>query len=254
MSKIIDTISNPFKKEKLRSSAQEEIAKIYLKVSDKSKSKSKHDKLIPKLPWGIAALALILAVATLFFKSSIDVKIRILGELPSMRAEEPDKFGSLREKGLYLIKGSEPNLYLVKDFNFAGDARAFSKVDSDTIVLCNSKGSGWANYEIILKEPLDLNKLDIKYAAKGERGEEFLAVAIVDSDNRAYRLRKDISSELSKEWQTYTVNFKPLKNAIDLSNITTIRFEFGGLTAGNSPMATIFLKDIRVTKTRRMEV
>ena len=44
MSKIIDTLNNPFKKERVRSSAQEEIAKIYLKVSDKSKNKKdKHD-------------------------------------------------------------------------------------------------------------------------------------------------------------------------------------------------------------------
>ena len=252
MSKVIDTISNPFKKDKLRSSAQEEIAKIYLKVSDKSNIRK--SKLPPKLPWGIAVAALILAAVILLFKSSIDVKIRILGELPGMRSEEPDKFGSLHEKGLYLIKGSEPNKYLIEDFNFAGDARAFSKIDSDTIVLCNSKGSGWADYEITLKEPLDLNKLDVRYAAKGERGEESLIVAIVDSDNRIYRIRKDISSELSKEWQTYTMNFKPLKNAIDLANITSVRFEFGTLTAGNNSMATIFLKDICVIKTKRMGI
>ncbi len=249
MSKILETLNNPFKKEKVRSSAQEEIAKIYLKVSDKNKHKK--ERHAPKLPWIVALLALSLALLTFFLKSNIDVKVRILGEMPSLGST--DKFGSLREKGLYIIKGSEPNKYLIKNADFMGDAKAFSKISNDELVLCNAKGSGWANYEITLREPLDLNKLDIRYAAKGERGEEYLTVVIVDSDNRAYRVEKDISSKVSKEWQAYTINFKPLKNAIDLGNVSIVRFEFGSLTAGNSPMATIFLKDICVTKTKRME-
>ena len=39
MSKILETMNNPFKKERARTSAQDEIAKIYLKVSDKNKGK-----------------------------------------------------------------------------------------------------------------------------------------------------------------------------------------------------------------------
>ena len=252
MSKILETLNNPFKKEKIRSSAQEEIAKIYLKVSDKNKHKK--DKHIPKVPWMIAGLALSLALLMFFLKSSIDVKVRILGEIPSLSGAAPDKFGSLREKGLYIVKGSEPNKYLIKNVDFMGDAKAFSKISDDEIILCNARGSGWANYEIILREPLDLNKLDIRYAAKGERGEEYLTLVIVDSDNRTYRMERDILSKVSKEWQTYTINFKPLKNAIDLASISIIRFEFGSLTMNNSPMATLFLKDICVTKTKRMEL
>ena len=250
MSKILETMNNPFKKERTRASAQEEIANIYLKVSDKNRHKK--DKRAAKFPWFIAITALFLALVTLLFKSNIDVKVRILGEMPSFGNESADKFGSLREKGLYLINGSELNTYMVKDAGFNGDARAFSKVNDDYLVLCNSKGSGWANYEIDLREPLDLTRLDIKYAAKGESGDEYLTMVIVDSDNRSYRIGKDISSKLSKDWQTFTINFKPLKNAIDLANITSLRFEFGTLTAGNSSMSTIFLKDARVTKTKRM--
>lgn len=250
MSKIIDAINNPFKKERVRSSAQEEIAKIYLKVSDKNKNRK--DKRVSILPWAIAAAALLLALMTLLFKSNIDVRVRILGEIPSLAPEQTDRFGSLREKGLYLLKGAEPNKYLVKDAGFTGDARAFSKIGDDELTLCNSRGSGWANYEIHLKEPLNLNRLDVKYMAKGESGDEYLTVVIVDSDNRSYRVEKDMSSKLTKDWQAYTINFKPLKNAVDLANIITLRFEFGSLTAGNSSMATIFLKDICVAKTKRM--
>ena len=253
MSKTIETLNNPFKKEKLRSSAQEEIAKIYLKVSDKNKHKK--DKHSSKVPWMVAGLALLLVLLMFFLKSTIDVKVRILGEIPSLNSVAPaDKFGSLKEKGLYIVKGAELNKYLIKNADFAGDARAFSKISDNELILCNARGSGWANYEIVLREPLDLSKLDIRYAAKGERGEEYLTVVIVDSDNRTYRMEKDISSKVSKDWQTYTLNFKPLQNALDLANISVIRFEFGSLTAGNSPMATLFLKDICVTKTKRMEL
>ncbi|MDD3906297.1 MAG: hypothetical protein PHS46_07225 [Candidatus Omnitrophica bacterium] len=252
MSKIMNTLNNPFKKERVRSSAQEEIAKIYLKVSDKTKHRK--EKRVPVFPWAIAAVTLFLAVVMFLFKSNIDVKIKILGEIPSFNTGTPDKFGSLREKGLYLIKGSEVNKYLVEDAGFRGDARTFSKIDKDEIILCNARGNGWANYEITLKEPVDLTKLDIRYTARGETGEEYVAISIVDSDNRSYRIPKNITSKLSKEWQAHTINLKPLKNAVDLKNIVTIRFEFGSLTAGNSSMATIFIKDICVTKTKRREV
>jgi hypothetical protein len=160
----------------------------------------------------------------------------------------------LREKGLYLVKGSEINKYLVSDAGFDGDAKAFSRTDDGEIVLNNSRGNGWAGYEISLRDPVNLRKLDIKYTARGESGDEYLAIAMVDSDNRSYRVGKDIASKLTKDWQAHTMNLKPLKNAINLSDITKIRFEFGTLTAGNSSAATIFLKDIRLTKTKRMGI
>lgn len=251
MSKIIETLNNPFKREKVRSSAQEEIAKIYLKVSDKNKHKK--EKRSAAFPWTIAAIALFLTFLVVLLSSSIDVKIKILGELPSFEGPRPDKFGSIREKGLFLVRGSEVNKYLVKNAGFTGSAKAFSKIDGGELVLCNSRGDGWANYEMVLKEPIDFSKLDIAYTAKGERGEEYMMITLVDSDNRVYRMEKDMTSKLSKDWQRYTINLKALKNAIDLTNISTIRFEFGSLTAGNSPMATLFLKDICVTKTKRMD-
>ena len=81
----------------------------------------------------------------LLFKSNIDIKVRILGEVPSVGdSETSDKFGSLHEKGLYLVRGSDPNKYLVKNVDFMGDAKAFSKISDGEIILCNSRGSGWA--------------------------------------------------------------------------------------------------------------
>ena len=251
MSKIAETMNSPFRKEKIRTSAQEEIANMYLKVSDKGRYKAK-PRPASKLPWVIAGAAIIIAILVLFFKSNIDIKVRILGEIPVLSAGNPtDKFGTLREKGIFLVKDAEPNKYIVRSADFKGDARAFSKTAGGELILCNSRGPGWANYEIEFKEPLNFAKLDLKYTARGGRGDEFLTVVVADSDNKTYRVEKDISSSLSKDWQVFTINFKPFKNAVDIKNISVIRFEFGSLTVGNSPMATIFMKDVCVTKTKR---
>ena len=74
---------------------------------------------------------------------------------------------------------------------------------------------------------------------------------MVDAANRSYRMENDLSSALAKDWQRYAVNFRLVGNAIDIGNISKIRFEFGGLTAGNYPNAIIFLKDIYLTKNKR---
>ena len=104
-----------------------------------------------------------------------------------------------------------------------------------------------------MKEPVDLDKLDIRYMARGVRGDEFLTLVIVDSGSRSYRLEKDLSSAMSKDWQRYTINFRRVKKAVDLSNISTIKFEFGTLTAGNYPSAVMSLKDVYITRTRRLK-
>jgi len=151
------------------------------------------------------------------------------------------------------MEGGAPNKDIVKDAFFTGDGREFSASKLEELVLCNSRGSGWANYTIELKEPVDLNKLDLRYTARGVRGDEFLTLVIVDSDKRSYRLEKDLSSAIGKDWQIYTINFRRVKKAVDLSNISTIKFEFGSLTAGNYPSAVISLKDVCITKTRRLK-
>lgn len=202
----------------------------------------------------VAAIALFFAVAVLIFKSSIDIKVRFLGEIPSSPIDRSaHKFGENFDKGVFLVKGGAPDKDIVKNAYFTGDAKEFSASRPEELVLCNSRGSGWANYTIELKEPIDLNKLDIKYMARGVRGDEFLTLVIVDSGRRSYRLEKDLSSAVGKDWQRYTINFRRVKKAVDLSNISTIKFEFGTLTAGNYPSAVISLKDVYITKTRKLK-
>ncbi|OGW76685.1 MAG: hypothetical protein A3C51_01920 [Omnitrophica bacterium RIFCSPHIGHO2_02_FULL_46_20] len=255
MSKIIDIMDNvSAKKQAHHTDIQDEIAKTYFHVPANKKGKPKINKWKPVLPWLIAALAISLSLATLVFKSSIDIKVRVLGEIPFF-ASGSGEYGLVEavDKGIFFIRGGEPNKEMIKNIYFSGDGREFSAAKPDEVVLCNVRGSGWANYTIELKEPVDLNKLDIKYTAKGSRGDEYLTLVIVDSNNRSYRMEKDISSALSKEWQKYTMNFRRVKKAVDISNIAKIKFEFGNLTAGNYPNAVMFLKDIYITKARRLK-
>jgi hypothetical protein len=232
---------------------QEEISKTYFHTPAKKHGKKK-SKWKSFLPWAVAVAALFFAVAVLIFKSSIEIKVRFLGEIPSSPIDKnAHMLGENFDKGIFFIEAGVPNKDIVKNAYFTGDAKEFSISKPEELVLCNSRGFGWANYTIELKEPVDLNKLDIRYMARGVRGDEFLTLVIVDSSKRSYRLEKDLSSAMNKDWQKYTINFRRVKKAVDLSNISTIKFEFGSLTAGNYPSAVMSLKDVYITKTRRLK-
>jgi len=232
---------------------QDEIAKTYFHTPAKKHGRKK-SKWKAFLPWAVAVLALFFALAVLIFKSSIEIKVRFLGEIPSAPIDKgAHRFGENLEKGIFFVEGGVPNKDIVKSAYFTGDAKEFSISKSEELVLCNSRGSGWANYTIELKEPVDLEKLDMRYMARGVRGDEFLTLVIVDYNKRSYRLEKDLSSAMGKDWQRYTVNFGRVRKAVDLSNVSTIKFEFGTLTAGNYPSAVMSLKDVYITKTRRLK-
>ena len=253
MSKTVDVLDDALSKKHThqRIDIQDEIAKTYFHTPAKKHGKKK-SKWKSFLPWAVAVLALFFAISVLIFKSSIEIKVRFLGEIPSAPMDKSaHRFGDNFDKGIFFIDGGMPNKDIVKNAYFTGDAKEFSISRQEELILCNSRGSGWANYTIELKEPIDLDKLDIRYMARGVRGDEFLTLVIVDSNKRSYRLEKDLSSAMGKDWQRYTVNFRRVKKAVDLSNISTIKFEFGALTAGNYPSAVMSLKDVYITKTRR---
>ncbi|MBN2453129.1 MAG: hypothetical protein JXB40_02555 [Candidatus Omnitrophica bacterium] len=233
----------------LQSALNDEIARTYLRTSEKAYIRKKNTQ---RLAWSVAIVASILALVAFFTKITFDIKIRVLGEMPSIMIEGGRiDFDNRKEKGVFLIKGITSNNDIIKDTRFTGDAKAGSRTADDCVLLSNSRGSGWGNFTINLKEPIDLSKLDLKFVARGMSGGECLGIVIEDLDHRTYRMEHDLSTKLTDEWQLYKVNFRPVKKAVDLVNIVTIRFEFGSLTVGNSSGAAIFLKDIYVSKARR---
>lgn len=233
----------------LQSELNNEIARTYLKTSERSYIRK---KTTLRLAWSIAIVASILAVVAFVTKINLDVRVRILGEMPSVSVERGQiNFDNMKDKGVFLIKGISANNDIVKTTFFAGDAKIGSRTADDHILLSNAKGSGWGNFTIDLKEPISLDKLDLKFVARGSSGGEYLGIVIVDSDKKIYRMERGLSTMLTNEWQLYKINFRPVKKAVNLANITTIKFEFGSLTVGNSSGAAIFLKDIYVAKARR---
>lgn len=233
----------------LQSALNDEIAMTYLKTSEKSYIKK---KATLRLAWSVAGVATILAIVALITKINLDVKIRFLGEIPSVSVERGQiNFDNMKDKGVFLMKGILTNNDIVKTTFFAGDAKLGSRTADDHILLSNAKGSGWANFTIELKEPINLNQLDLKFVARGSSGGELLGIVIVDSDNKTYRMERELSTKLTNDWQLYKIDFRPIKKAVDLGNITTVKFEFGSLTVGNSSGAAIFIKDIYVAKARR---
>ena len=235
---------------RIDSSFHNEIAKTYLKPA-----RDKREVLLTKILWIVTVIA-VATVASIFIASSnIDIKVNMLnGRTPFITTGRViDWFWGLWDKDIYFVKGGTPNRDLTKKVFFVSDARIYSRMTDDEAILCNAGDQGIATYIVELKKPMDLNGLDLKYSARGELGDERLVMVLVDSDSRAVRVEDDSAARLSKNWQVYIINFKPVKDMVDLSSIAAIRFEFGSSTAGNRPLATIALKNVSVAKTKRIK-
>ena len=236
-------------KSRLYDSFQEEIANTYFKTSPAT-GKKVSKKKPSKAPWIIAAFAALLAITIFVSKSNFDIKVRLVSGTPFITKDG----SALPSDGAqFFIKGGEANRSLVSKAFFIGDARVSSSMADDQITLSNSRGQGWASFVIEMKQPIDLTKLDIRYAAKGASGAEKLVPVIVDSQNRSYRIKDSSLTSVSDSWHTYIIDFKPVKGDIDLANVSAVKFEFGTETAGNGPAAAIFLKDVSIIKARRIK-
>jgi hypothetical protein len=235
---------------RIDNSFHDQLARTYLKPA-----RDKREVLLTRLLWLVTIIA-IAAVSCVFIASSnIDIKVNVLnGRTPFITTGRVvDWIWGLWDKDIYFVKGGAPNRELTAKAFFVADARIYSRMTDDEDILCNAGDQGIATYVIELKKPMDLNGMDLKYTAKGEFGDERLIMVLVDSDSKAVRVEDDSAARLSKNWQVYTINFKPVKDLIDLSSIMAIRFEFGSSTAGNRPLATIALKNICVAQTKRVK-
>ncbi len=236
-------------KSRLYDSFQEEIANTYFKTSPATGKKISKKKA-SKAPWVIAGLAACLAIAIFVSRSNFDIKVRLISGTPFITKDSsvPPVDGAQ-----FFVRGGEPNSSIVSKSFFIGDGRVSSKMADGEITLSNSRGQGWASFVIELQQPIDLTRLDMRYTAKGSGSAEKLIPIIVDSQNRSYRINDPSLTALSDSWHTYIIDFKPVKGDVDLTSVSAVKFEFGTETAGNSPAAVIFLKDIVTTKARRVK-
>lgn len=250
MSKTIDALKKPDVRSQVHHQLQDEIARTYFKAPSSSSGRK---RAAPKLPWIITGLALCALFAMLISRSNIDIRIRVLSEdAPSISEAKEAPPGGFKDKCVYFLKGAEINNSLIGRTSFSGDAKAYSRLTGSGVVLCNSRGSGWAGYTMRFKEPMDMTGLDMEFTASGGKGDERLGIALVDSRDRIYRIESARSPRLTKEPKIYKADFTGIGKMIDLSGISEIRFEFGSLTVGNDSMAAIFLNSVYASKTKRM--
>lgn len=256
MSKTIDTMKRPDVRSQVHNQFHDELAETYFKKhapSAQSKTHASKKNATSWLPWIITGIALCALFALVVSRSNIDIRVRILSEdAPIVTETKEAPLGSFKDKCIYFLKGAEINNSIIGQTSFSGDAKAYSRLTGSGVVLCNSRGSGWAGYTIRFKEPVDMTGLDMEFVASGSNGDERLGIALADSQNRIYRIENALSARLTKEPKVYKADFHNVGKMIDLTGISEIRFEFGSLTVGNGSMATIFLNSVYASKTKRM--
>ena len=238
MSRIIDSLNKNFEKEKESiDSTQEKLLETFF---GNTSEKEKTNKKINFLPAVITAA--VLAFIIIFFSLVFNVKVSIKKDVKDM-AQNLRSF-VVPAKGLYLVKDGKLNKAFVKEISFLGDARKFSRLRNDIIVLINSKGSGWGSVSMKLSKPINMEGLDISYVANGQVGGERMSLTLIDDDNKIYRVRNNSSLSLTKNRKEYRVSLENAKKVLDVSRIREIQFEFGSLTSGSVPGTTIFLQDV----------
>lgn len=235
-------------KSRLYDSFQEEIANTYFKTSSSPRRASK--KKVSRIPWILAGLAALAAVAVFISKSNFDIKVRVVSGTPFITS---DASAAASDGAKFLVRGGEADRSAVNKMFLMGDGRFASSITDREITLANAEGQGWSSLIIELSRPADMTKFGIRYAAKGASGAEKIVPIVTDSQNRSYRISDPSITSLSDSWRTYIIDFKPVRADIDLKSITTIKFEFGTETAGNARSAVMFLKDISTPKARRIK-
>ena len=227
MSKILETLKKQHPKHASSyDSVQEELAKAFFGEPVK---KTKNEKSPKSKSIIIGTLLLFIFIAFIFY-TKFDINVT-----PKTKPE----------KDIFFIREGNLNSDSVKSISVEGDALRLKEPEETSFSVSNVKGRhGWANLEIVLKKPIDLNENVISYTARGKNGDEKLSLVLVDVNNRSYRTDSKSYTFLKKSWEKYIFNTKSLGNVIDVSKIAKIKFEFGGLTAGNYPSATLFIKDV----------
>lgn len=239
----------------------EEIANTYLRTSTPAtgkhptgKGRSKAKFRAPWVPWVITVICLAGALYIILTNSIFDVRIHILSKSPYvLKTGTVDPSIGMTGTETVLVKGGQVTGDLVSKAAFSGDALPASKVYSSELILTNAGSQGAASYRIEFRKPVDLSGRSLGYFAKGATDDGRLVVVITDTDNRTYRVEDDSLTRLYREWHGYVVTFKPPANTIDLESISSIRFEFGSSTVGNPPSTTISLRDVYLTKSKRLK-
>ncbi|MBI4974786.1 MAG: hypothetical protein HZC19_03160 [Candidatus Omnitrophica bacterium] len=188
-----------------------------------------------------------------FLASSLFVASLLLIAASSFLYKHHIKF--LKEKTvssgtIKIFNEGRVNKEIINQLEFRGYAKAHSELSKELIVLNNPKKYNWAELSIGFKFPINFSNRKLALALRGKTGGEKLHLVLRDDRNRSCRL-PDLY--LISNWKTETVSFDDVKENIDLSKITHLRFEYGDVGESSKRMdsfidVTIFIKTIEILR------
>lgn len=190
-------------------------------------------------------------IVSLFF-AAVFISIIIFSYFYNSYYVKFAKAGMMDSKVINIFSDGRLNARIIKKFEFGGSAsknNSNSKIANRLIILNSPEKYNWADAAIDFKFPIDVSKRNLSISFKGEIGGERINIVLKDENNRTCRLN---NMYLTSAWRAETISFDGIKEDIDLSKITHLRFEFGYIGESdniNSPIdVTIYLKEMKITK------
>ena len=221
----------------------EHIASTYFakKNRPKAKSKKKFPSLKDAVLMAVSVGAIAVAIGFVLIVSSIT----------------GDNYNQLLRKKISALRvipifdNGAINKDIVKRLELLGYARQVSsKTAGGAIVLKNPRKYNWADLLLPLRFPVDLNSRTLNLSVRGGKGGEKITVVLKDSSNKSLMVKE---LYLSSDWRAESIPLGGSKNYIDLSNINSVRIEYGrigeGLAEKDSPVESIiYIKDLNLSK------
>ncbi len=154
----------------------------------------------------------------------------------------------IHSKIIKVFNDGRLNRDIIRKIEFRGYAKRNSGLQDKAIVFTSSKKYNWADVSLDLRFPVNLTKRNLLLSLQGKKGGEKIILILRDSNNRCCRF-SDIY--LAANCKTETISLSNIRDDIDLSRITHLRFEYGYLGEGkmDSPVdVTTYIKDIQIIK------
>lgn len=295
MSKILELLTYNYKKRKidkgevfsnhisssnLDSETKEKLASTYIfnpienieNVNDNLGEKHSPYTSVPSrarlmhiFPWLISFLAILLLLANIAYRGTINIKIEVLKksagqsapvaesytpvEHPATEVKNTDKVSTVA----LLASENHINDNIVKRLGFYGAALNKSRIIKDGILLVNDGTVGWASVGFDLSEPMDSTDRSIDFFVKGAEGNESLELILRDADSNSYLPQAHhiiFRGNMKNEWQFVSIPFNDFNGFYNPERVKHIGFEFGTQTTLNKQGTAIYIKNMRIVKNR----
>jgi len=217
----------------------EHIANTYFSKKNHSKAKPK------KKPISLKDAALMVVAV-----GAIAAAIGFIMVVTSITSNNYNEFLRKKISALQIIplfdKGSI-NKDIIKNMEFLGYARRVnSKSVKDALILKNPRKYNWADLFLSFRFPVDLSSRTLNFSVRGAKGGEKMTIILKDSSNKSLRLKE---LYLSSDWRTESISLEKSKKYIDMTNINSIRIEYGHIGENSvekdSPIESmIYIKDM----------